>query len=322
MIVSRMKPPYEITSSILKLITSISEKIGEVNANLLNKPSPKLRKQNRIKTIHSSLKIEGNTLTEEQITDLLENKRVIGPKKDVLEVLNAIKIYENLEDYNSSNEKSFLKAHQILMEGLIENSGKYRTQSVGIVKGSKVEHLAPPFENVPYLMKDLFEYLKKSDEIELIKSCVFHYEMEFIHPFLDGNGRMGRLWQTLILMEKYPIFEFLPFETLISNDQEKYYKALAESDKSGKSTKFIEYMLNVIDISISQLLDFNNRTLNEKDRLEYYISLNKTEFTRKDYMDIFKDISSATASRDLKNGAELNLFEKIGEKNKTIYRLK
>ncbi|WP_027127337.1 Fic family protein [Gelidibacter mesophilus] len=317
-----MKPPYEITSNILKLITSISEKIGEVNANLLNKPSPKLRKQNRIKTIHSSLKIEGNTLTEEQITALLENKRVIGPKKDVLEVLNAIRIYENLEDYNPSKEKSFLKAHQNLMEGLIENSGKYRNQSVGIVKGSKIEHLAPPFANVPYLMKDLFEYLKKSDEIELIKSCVFHYEMEFIHPFLDGNGRMGRLWQTLILMEKYPIFEFLPFETLISNDQEKYYKALAESDKSGKSTKFIEYMLNVIDISISQLLDYNNRTLNEKDRLEYYVSLNKTEFTRKDYMDVFKDISSATASRDLKKGAELDLFEKIGEKNKTIYRLK
>ena len=317
-----MKPPYEITSSILKLITSISEKIGEVNANLLNKPSPKLRKQNRIKTIHSSLKIEGNTLTIEQITALLENKSVIGPKKDVLEVLNAIKIYENLEEYNPSNEKSFLKAHQNLMKGLIENSGKYRNQSVGIVKDSKVEHLAPPFENVPYLMKDLFEYLKKSDEIELIKSCVFHYEMEFIHPFLDGNGRMGRLWQTLILMEKYPIFEFLPFETLISNDQEKYYKALAKSDKSGKSTKFIEYMLNVIDISISELLDFNNRTLSEKDRLEYYVSLNKTEFTRKDYMDIFKDISSATASRDLKKGAELGLFEKIGEKNKTMYRLK
>jgi len=317
-----MKPPYEITSSILKLITSISEKIGEVNANLLNKPSPKLRKQNRIKTIHSSLKIEGNTLTEEQITALLENKKVIGPKKDVLEVLNAIKIYENLEEYNPSNEKSFLKAHKNLMEGLIENAGKYRNQSVGIVKGSKVNHLAPPFENVPYLMKDLFQYLQKSDEIELIKSCVFHYEMEFIHPFLDGNGRMGRLWQTLILMEKYPVFEVLPFETLMSNDQEKYYKALAESDKSGKSTKFIEYMLNVIDISISALLDFNNRTLSEKDRLEYYVSLNKTEFTRKDYMDVFKDISSATASRDLKKGAELGFFEKIGEKNKTIYRLK
>lgn len=318
----KMKPPYEITPKILKLIASISEKIGEVNANFLNRPSPKLRKQNRIKTIHASLKIEGNTLTEEQITALLEHKRVIGPKKDVIEVLNAIDIYKNLEKYSPKNEKSFLKAHQQLMDNLTENAGEYRKQGVGIVKGSKVEHMAPPHENVPFLMKDLFEYLKKEDEIELIKSCVFHYEVEFIHPFLDGNGRMGRLWQTLILMEKYPVFEFLPFESLISNDQEKYYKALSESDKSGKSTKFIEYMLNVIDMSLNDLLNFNNRTLKEQDRLEYFISLAKTEFSRKDYMDVFKDMSSATASRDLKRGLELNLFDKIGEKNKTIYRLR
>jgi len=317
-----MKPPYDITPNILKLISSISEKIGETNANYLNKPSTTLRKQNRIKTIHSSLKIEGNTLTEEQITALLENKRVIGPQKDIKEVLNAIEIYENLEKFNPYNEKSFLEAHSSLMNNLVENAGKYRKQGVGIVKGSKVEHLAPPYENVPNLMKDLFQYLKKSEEIELIKSCVFHYEMEFIHPFLDGNGRMGRLWQTLILMRKYPVFEYIPFETLISKDQEKYYRALSESDKSGKSTKFIEYMLNVIDTSISDLLKYNNRTLNEKDRLDYFISLNKSEFTRKDYMDIFKDISSATASRDLKKGLEIGIFEKIGERNKTKYRLK
>jgi len=317
----KMKPPYEITPNILRLITTISEKIGEVNANYLNKPSTLLRKQNRIKTIHSSLKIEGNTLSEEQITALLENKRVIGPKKDIKEVLNAIDIYENLEKYNPLNEKSFLKAHEDLMNNLIQYAGKYRTEGVGIVKGTKVEHLAPPFENVKYLMKDLFDYLKNPSEIELIKSCVFHYEMEFIHPFLDGNGRMGRLWQTLILMEKYPVFEYLPFETLISKDQEEYYKALSDSDKSGKSTKFIEYMLNVIDISINELLNFNNRTLNEKDRLEYFASLNKLEFTRKDYMDIFKNISSATASRDLKKGVELNFFEKIGKMNKTKYKL-
>jgi Fic family protein len=322
MIVSEMKPPYEITPKILRLITSISEKIGAANAHFLNRPSPKLRKQNRIKTIHSSLKIEGNHLTEEQITALLENKRVIGPKKDVVEVLNAIEVYQNLGKYNPSSEQSFLKAHLKLMEGLLEQPGEYRKQGVGIVKGSQVAHLAPPFDNVPFLMKDLFKYLKKEDEIELIKSCVFHYEMEFIHPFIDGNGRMGRLWQTLILMEKYPLFEFLPFETLISNDQEKYYKALSESDKSGKSTKFIEYMLNVIDTSLGELLNFSNRTLNEEDRLEYFVSLNKTEFSRKDYMTIFKDISSATASRDLKKGVELALFEKFGERNKTIYRLK
>jgi Fic family protein len=317
-----MKPPYDITLKILKLIGSISEKIGEVNANYLNKQSPQLRKQNRIKTIHSSLQIEGNTLTEEQITALIENKRVIGPKKDVLEVLNAIKVYEKLEEYKFSSVKNFQKAHHELMNGLIESAGKYRKQGVGIVKGTKVEHIAPPHENVPHLMKELFEYLKDSNELTLIKSCVFHYEMEFIHPFIDGNGRMGRLWQTLILMSEYPIFEFLPFETLISQTQDDYYKSLSLSDKSGKSTYFIEYMLSVIDKSLESLLNYNNRILKDLDRLEYFIKLGVKEFTRKDYMNIFKDLSSATASRDLKKGIELNMFESVGNLNKTKYFVK
>ena len=321
MIVS-MKPPYEITPKILKLISSISEKIGEVNANYLTKQSPQLRKQNRIKTIHSSLKIEGNTLTEEQITALIENKRVIGPEKDVLEVLNAIKVYEKLESYNFSSDKSFLKAHLELMNGLIESAGKYRTQGVGIVKGTIVEHIAPPFENVPYLMKDLFKYLKDSNELTLIKSCVFHYEMEFIHPFLDGNGRMGRLWQSLILMSEYAVFEFLPFEALISKTQDDYYKSLALSDKSGKSTIFIEYMLDVIEKSLKNLLNYNNRVLKDTDRLEYFLNLGIKEFNRKDYMNVFKDLSSATASRDLKKGLEMNMFESIGNLNKTKYLVK
>ena len=321
MIVS-MNPPYDITPRILKLISSISEKIGEVNANYLSKQSPQLRKQNRIKTIHSSLQIEGNTLTEEQITALIENKRVIGPEKDVLEVLNAIKVYEKLDEYKFSSDKSFLKAHLQLMSGLIESAGKYRKQGVGIVKGTKVEHIAPPHENVPHLMKDLFEYLKDSDELTLIKSCVFHYEVEFIHPFLDGNGRMGRLWQTLILISEYPVFEFLPFETLISQTQDEYYKSLALSDKSGKSTFFIEYMLGVIEKSLESLLNYNNRILKDVDRLEYFLKLGAKEFTRKDYMNVFKDLSSATASRDLKKGIELNMFESIGNFNKTKYIIK
>jgi Fic family protein len=320
--IASMKPPYEITPKILKLIASISEKIGAVNANYLNKQSPQLRKQNRIKTIHSSLQIEGNTLTEEQITALIENKRVIGPEKDVLEVLNAIKVYEKLEEYKFSSDKSFLKAHLHLMNGLIESAGKYRKQGVGIMKGAKVEHIAPPYEHVPHLMKDLFEYLKDSDELTLIKSCVFHYEMEFIHPFLDGNGRMGRLWQTLILMAEYPVFEFLPFETLISNTQDEYYKSLALSDKSGKSTCFIEYMLGVIEKSLESLLNYNNRVLKDIDRLAYFLNLGIREFNRKDYMNIFKDLSSATASRDLKKGIDLQLFERTGNLNKTKYIVK
>lgn len=317
-----MKPPYDITPTILKQITTIAQKLGEVNATYLNKQKPQLRKENRIKTIHSSLQIEGNTLTEEQITALLENKKIVGPKKDILEVLNAIKVYENLGKYKFHSEKSFLKAHSELMTGLIESAGKYRTKGVGIVKGNQVEHVAPPYENVLFLMNDLFSYLEKSDDLTLIKSCVFHYEMEFIHPFLDGNGRMGRLWQTLILLNEYPVFEFLPFETLISQTQKEYYKALSLSDKSGKSTIFIEYMLDVIDKSLADLLKFNNRTLKEIDRLEYFIQLKIKTFTRKDYMNTFKDISSATASRDLKKGIALEMFESVGEHNKTKYILK
>ena len=317
-----MKPPYLLTSEIVKFISSISEKIGEVNATYLIKTNPTLRKQNQIKTIHSSLSIEGNTLTEEQMTAILENKRVIGPEKDILEVLNALEVYKNINKLRPTNEKDFLNAHKLLLQKLILNPGKYRNQSVGIVKDSKVEHIAPPFENVPYLMKDLFEYLKDKSELTLIKSCVFHYEMEFIHPFLDGNGRMGRLWQTLILIQDYPIFEFLPFETLIAKNQEEYYKALAKADKEGKSTKFIEYMLKIIDQSLSELLKNSVKKLSEDNRIEIFLEFNNQAFSRKDYMSYFKDISSATASRDLKNAVQNQLIVKNGDKKTTTYRKK
>ena len=317
-----MKPPYDITPRVLKLISSISEKIGEVNARYLSKQSPQLRKQNRIKTIQSSLQIEGNTLTTEQITALIEKKRVVGPKKDVLEVLNAIEVYNELITYKPHSEKVFLKAHAALMKGLLDPVGKYRNQSVGIVKGDKLEHLAPPFQNVPYLMKELFAYLKDDDELTLIKSCVFHYEMEFIHPFLDGNGRMGRLWQTVILLQDFPVFEFLPFEKLISESQIDYYKSLSLSDKLGKSTPFIEYMLGIIDKSLAELLNYTQRILKDTDRLDYFLAQGFTDFSRKDYMRVFKDIASATASRDLKKGIELNLFESSGKLNKTRYFIK
>jgi Fic family protein len=317
-----MKPPYDITPKVLKLISSISEKIGEVNATYLSKQSPQLRKQNRIKTIQSSLQIEGNTLTTEQITALIEKKRVIGPKKDVLEVLNAIQAYDELITYKPHSEKNFLKAHAALMKGLVDPVGKYRNQSVGIVKGDKLEHLDPPYQNVPYLMKELFTYLKDDDELTLIKSCVFHYEMEFIHPFLDGNGRMGRLWQTVILLQDFSVFEFLPFEKLISESQIDYYQSLSLSDKLGKSTPFIEYMLGVIDKSLAELLNYTQRILKDTDRLDYFLAQGFTDFSRKDYMRVFKDIASATASRDLKKGIELNLFESSGKLNKTRYFIK
>ena len=314
-----IKPPYDITPEILKLASSISEKIGEANALFLSKPSPQLRKQNQIKTIHSSLQIEGNTLNEDQITALLENKRVIGPQKDILEVLNAVKVYEDLGNLTSTSEKSFLTSHAILMKGLIENPGKYRTRGVRVVKGSQVAHLAPPAENVPGLMKDLFRYLKEDNDLDLIKSCVFHYELEFIHPFIDGNGRMGRLWQMVILKEKYPIFESLPFETLISKTQNEYYQALAVSDKAGKSTAFIEYMLGIIDRSLGDLLKIHAKPLSSEDRITYFLSLDKNQFTRKEYMEVFRSISTATASRDLKKAVENGILKVEGVGNQTRY---
>ena len=315
-----MKPPYEITQEILRLITLISVQIGEINAKYLIKTDPILRKQNQIKTIHSSLSIEGNTLTEEQITAIIENKRVIGPQKDIIEVLNTLEVYKNIRNLKSSSEKDFLKAHKMLLLNLIKTPGKYRSQGVGIVKGSKVEHIAPPYENVPFLMKDLFQYLKDKSEIALIKSCVFHYEMEFIHPFLDGNGRMGRLWQTLILMEAYPIFEFLPFETLISKNQNAYYNALSISDKQGKSTVFIEYMLSIINKSLDDVLSNSVKKLTESNRIDLFLEENDKDFTRKDYLNYFKEISSSTASRDLKKAVDDNLIIKIGDKKTTVYR--
>ncbi|MCU4155845.1 Fic family protein [Carboxylicivirga sp. A043] len=318
-----MKPPYSITGKILKLVATISEKIGEVNSAHLNKPPTELRKKNRIKTIHSSLEIEGNTLTLEQITAIVENKRVVGPKKDILEVKNAIEVYEYIDKLDPYSFDSFCEAHGILMNGLIDSAGKLRNKSVGIVKGEEVAHVAPSSEMLKPLMLDLFDYVKNDDDLVLIKSCVFHYEMEFIHPFIDGNGRMGRLWQTLILKDAYPVFEYLPIESLIKEQQEQYYESLGKSDNSGESTVFIEFMLNIILESLEDLLNIQNVSLTNTDRLNLFKSIIKNDyFTRKEYLKNFREISSATASRDLKFAVDNKIIEKIGDKNTTRYRYK
>jgi Fic family protein len=318
-----MKPPYKITSRILELIASISEKIGEVNAAYLYKPPTELRKKNRIKTIQSSLEIEGNSLSLDQVTAILDNKRIIAPKKDILEVKNAIKAYEDLDTYNPASLTSFCNAHGTLMNGLIENAGKIRTKSVGIIKGAKVTHIAPPGDVVKSLVKDLFGYLKKDKDLLLIKSCVFHYEIEFIHPFMDGNGRMGRLWQTVILRQYSPVFEFLPIESLIKVRQSEYYKILGESDNKGDSTGFIEFILQIINESLEELLTNQNVNLTSKDRINIFKEkIRKSSFNRQDYMRYFKDISTATASRDLKLAVDDGILERTGDKRTTLYKFK
>ena len=315
-----MKPPYKITGNILKLVASISERIGEINAAHLQKPPTELRRRNRIRTIHSSLQIEGNSLSVEQVTAIIDNKRVAGTQKEILEVKNAIAVYDSIQRLNPYSIDSFCKAHGILMKGLVESAGRMRTKQVGIAKGSQVTHVAPPGAMVRPLMKDLFDYLKNDDEMLLIKSAVFHYEMEFIHPFMDGNGRMGRLWQTVILKEGYPVFEYLPVENLIRERQEQYYDALSKSDKMGESTHFIEFMLKILLESLEGLLSTQNVSVTNMDRINLFRQVVKDQFfTRKDYLLNFKEISPATASRDLRLATENRIIEKIGDKRTTKY---
>lgn len=316
-----MKPPYTISPSILNLVASISLKIGEASAHYLDKKSPQLRKANRIKTIQATLGIEGNTLSESQVQAIDEGKLLLGFERDQKEVQNAIALYARWDEFDPSKRASFLNAHLLLMQGLVRNPGEYRNRSVGITKGKTLTHIAPPAERVSYLMDDLFDYVARDPDPLLIKSCVFHYELEFIHPFLDGNGRMGRFWQSLLLSKSHPIFEFLPFETIIAASQSAYYQALAKSDACAQSTPFIEYMLGVLDQSLANLLNTTNVVLSETERIEYFIFIGMKDFSRKDYQRVFKNLSTATASRDLKKGVELALFSTYGERNATRYRV-
>lgn len=318
-----MKPPYEITPTILELYGKITEALGICQSLMLVKPEAKLRRQNRIKTIQSSLSIEGNTLNIDNVTAILNNERIIGSQKDILEVHNAISAYETLNELNPNKESDFLKAHKVLMNELVKTPGEYRRVQVGIMRGENVTHVAPGPDMVSGLMKDLFKYLKNDKDLDIIKSCVFHYEMEFIHPFEDGNGRMGRFWQTRILMNVNPIFEFVPIEELIKNNQKEYYITLSKSDDVGKSTLFIEFILNVINQSLRDTIkESKPQNPDYSKRIKTALAELDDWFDRKEYMEICKGISTATASRDLKQLLEERKIEVKGKGRMTQYRKK
>ncbi|MBC7753714.1 MAG: Fic family protein, partial [Moraxellaceae bacterium] len=304
-------PPFQITLKILQLSSSIQGILGELKNTEIIKPSVKLRKQNQIQTIHHSLAIEGNTLTLDQVTAIIENKKVIGPKKELTEVKNALAVYETLGELKPTSEKDFFKAHKILMKDLIFEAGVYRKTNVGILKGTQVSHVAPQAKLVPVLMNDLFSFLKNKTEISyLIKACVFHYELEFIHPFADGNGRMGRLWQQLILMKHSAVFEYLSVESLIHKNQSQYYKTLETCDKAGESTAFIEFSLGLIFKALQNFKEeFRPKKLGVTDRLAVaHNQFVQNLFSRKQYMGLFSEISTATASRDLNFGKENHIL--------------
>lgn len=246
-------PPYTITNKIVDLIAGISELIGHITVTSGLNNNPKLRRANRIKTIQASLAIENNTLTVEQITALLNGKRILGTPAEIKEVKNAYEVYEQLLTFNPYSVSDLLKAHGILMADLVKNAGYFRTGGVGVFKGRQVVHMAPPAEFVPEHIGNLINWYQKSTAHPLIKSAVFHYEFEFIHPFADGNGRMGRLWHTLLLAEWKEILAWIPVETLVKERQEGYYDALGKADKEADSTVFVEFMLTALRDALKEI---------------------------------------------------------------------
>lgn len=239
-------PPFNISAEAINRIAEISALLERHNIALEGEHGLKLRKANRIKTIHSSLAIEGNTLSEDEVRDIINGKQVVAPIRQIQEVKNAIRVYDIYSQLNPFAEKDLLKAHSIMMEALTDDAGRYRSGGVGVFGESGLVHMAPPPQRVPELMGDLFTWLKKSKDHLLIRSCIFHYEFEFIHPFSDGNGRTGRLWQSLILGRLNPLFEHLPVENMVYANQQEYYNAIAASTAEGQSGPFIDFMLNEI----------------------------------------------------------------------------
>ncbi|ACU94041.1 uncharacterized conserved protein [Cryptobacterium curtum DSM 15641] len=252
------QPPFTLNSQILDLVADIAQKVGRVDAYGQINRSLQLRKENRIRTIHSSLAIENNTLSLEQVTAVIEGKHVIAPPKDLLEVQNAIKVYENIDSFNPLSVDDLLCAHKELMGGLVPEAGRLRSGNVGIFAGERLIHAGTPAKYVSNVLTDLFSWLAAGEFHPLVTSCVFHYEFEFIHPFQDGNGRMGRLWQTIILSRWNDIFAWLPVETLVKERQKDYYDALSGSDEQGDSTRFIEFMLGMISQTLDDVLASGN----------------------------------------------------------------
>ena len=243
-------PPFTINAKSINLISDISAALERYKIQLEKEDAVRLRKINQMKTIHGSLAIEGNSLSEEQVTALIEGKNVVAPIKEVQEVRNAIKVYEQFRDFNPYDYNSLLKAHSIMALGLVDNPGHFRKSGVCVASKDGIAHIAPPAARVPFLMGELFEWLTKSEDHFLIKSSVFHYEFEFIHPFEDGNGRIGRLWQSLILSQWNAVFESLPIENMIWKNQAEYYQAIQLSTDNTNSGIFVEFMLSTILNSI------------------------------------------------------------------------
>jgi len=305
-------PPYTISSKILKLSTQISEELTKLQFSNITKVNPMLRKKNRIKTLAGTLEIEGNFLGEEKITSIIDGKKVLGTVKELAEVQGAIKAYDKLESYRYDELDDLLTAHKILMDEILTSAGSFR--SINVKVGA---HIAPQPGIVSALMTDLFAWLKNSDEHMLLKSCIFHYEFEFIHPFSDGNGRIGRLWQSVILNSYNPLFSLLPIESIVRDHQEDYYKAIENATEQGESTSFIEFMLEMILKSMQNIQNENvpknvpkNVPIKRLDKIVEIISENK-DITIAELAGLL-DVTDKTIKRDIAKLKEQHRLARVG----------
>ena len=247
-------PPYQLTNTMTTRVANIAEQIGAWKAVNHNTLIPELRRGNRIRTVQASLAVEQNTLTVEQVTAVLDGKVVLGQPREIQEVRNAFAAYEAMTQWQPHQLDDLLAAHALLMHGLVDNAGQLRSSGTGIFQGKQVVHIAPPASQLPRLMADLLHWLETTDAHPLIASTAFHYEFEFIHPFSDGNGRMERLWQTLILSRWQPLFAYLPVETVIKHRQADYYRLLGEADSHSDCSAFIEFLLQAIESSLQEAI--------------------------------------------------------------------
>ena len=314
-------PPFTMTDSITNLVIEIAELTGAMSVSEQLSKNPKLRRDNRVKSIHSSLAIEQNSLSIDQVSDVIDGKRVLGPPQDIREVKNAYEAYEIMTMLDPYSVKDLLKAHKIIMTGLVKEAGVFRSKGVGVYAGDQLIHAGTPANYVPDLIGQLFDWLKKSKLHPLVKSCIFHYEFEFIHPFSDGNGRTGRLWHTLILAKWQEFFLWIPIESIIHERQDGYYKAINASNTAGESTIFVEFMLELIRDLLKELAGGNSFTAKmttEEKVLELIRENGKQSATK---MSEQLGLSQRQVQRILKQLKDNKIIEYVGPNRNGYYRI-
>lgn len=315
-------PRFHFTPKVLSSLSRIDHSLGRLEGLSVQQPQPLLRKRNRVRSVQASTAIEGNPLSVDQVTAVLEGKRVVGREKDVREILNVNDVYQRLDRWKASQRKSLLEAHARLMRGLVPDAGRFRTSGVGVFRGDTLTHLAPPAHLVSHHVDELFRWLRREKHSPLIAGCVVHYELLFIHPFLDGNGRIARLWQQVVHREHSALLQFVPVESLIRDRQRQYYAALRRADREGHSTAFIEFNLQALaDALVEFSLDVRPARETSDSRLaKARVHFKRRWFSRRDYRSLHVKLSTATASRDLAAGVAAHQFSLKGAGPLTEYR--